>query len=221
MKLKELIKEFMINGGYIPFISFFIYLLTDDIYLPIFLFLKLFTANYYYNFSHLYPNPETYKWRHMIRLTDTGHIAAFMFYFNKKTTPIAHNVHFIIDTTYYITKYMLGMKDTDKYKTENKVFHFLNFFHQNTNHCLSYILIVYYMINNQEKNYTFDNYTLLYTYLWLYVWLFFIYAPWVLLTNDYLYDILEPSKPLYCRLGVILFVNVLAYISNSFGKLII
>ena len=74
------------------------------------------------------------------------------------------------------------------------------------------------MITNKEKEYEFNNYSLLYTYLWIYIWLLFLYVPWVLLTNDYIYSVLEPSKPLYIRLGIILFMNLLAYFSNKIGK---
>lgn len=208
------------NGLYLPFISFFIYLLTEDIYLPIFFFLKAYPMNYYYNFSNLYPKPELYKWRHMARLTDTGHLLAFMFYFNKKFTPLAHNIHLTIDVGYYVAKYAFNMNDVDLYQTNNFIFNLIRKIHKNSNHCLSYILMFYYIITNKETEYEFDNYSLIYTFIWLYAWLLFIYTPWVLLTNDYIYSVLEPSKPLYLRIGMILFMNLLGYLSNNFGKLI-
>ena len=208
------------NGLYLPFISFFIYLFTEDIYLPIFFFLKAYTINYYYNFCNLYPQPELYKWRHMFRLTDTGHILAFMFYFNKKFTPLAHNIHLTIDVGYYVAKYGFNMNDTDLYQTNDFTYNLIKSIHKNLNHNLSYILIFYYMISNKKREYDFDNYSLIYTFLWLYIWLIFIYTPWVLLTNDYIYSVLEPSKPFYLRFGMILFMSLLGYLSNNFGKLI-
>ncbi len=208
------------SGLYLPFISFFIYLFTEDIYLPIFFFLKAYPMNYYYNFCNLYHKPELYKWRHMTRLTDTGHILAFLFYFNKKFTPLAHNIHFTIDVGYYIAKCAFNMNDTDLYQTNNFTFNLIKNIHKNTNHCISYIFIFYYIISNKEREYEFDNFSLIYTFVWLYTWLLFIYIPWVLLTNDYIYSVLEPTKPFYLRIGMILFMTFLGYLSNNFGKLI-
>ena len=216
MNFNNLIK----NGLYLPFLSFFIYFLTDDLYLTTFFFLKAFSVNYYVNYCHLYSNPKIYRWRHMIRLTDTGHIASFLFYFNKKTIPIAHNIHFVINSGYYISKLLFNMKDTDKVDRSYYINEYIQKFHEYLNHSISYILIVYYMLTNSNENYEFDNMSLLYTYIWLYVWLLFIYTPWVLLTDDYIYSIFEPSKPIYIRLGMILFINILAYISNNVGKII-
>jgi len=95
----------------LPFISFLIYFIVGDIYLPLFFFLKSFSVNYFLNFNHLYENPEWVKWKHMTRLTDTGHIASFLFYYNKSFLPIAHNIHFIITFAYHSTKYLLGLKE--------------------------------------------------------------------------------------------------------------
>ncbi len=214
------LQEFIKNGVHLPIISFFIYLLCDNIYLPVFFFFKAYSINYYYHYNYLFPKPNMYKWRHMFRLTDTGHIAAFLFYFNKKLLPIAYNVHFVIDVGYYFSKFVLGMKDTDVYDGNSKSFKIINKMHESTNHCITYLLIIYYMVTNKEKEYEFDNYSLIYTFIWIYSWLLFIYIPWVLLTNDYIYSVLEPSKPLYIRIGIILFMNVLAYISNNTGKFI-
>ncbi len=217
MNVSNLIK----NGLYLPFLSFFIYLISDDIYFSVFFFLKAFSINYYQNFSYLYPQPHIYKWRHMIRLTDTGHLAAFMFYFNKKTTALAHNIHFIIDVGYYITKFAFNMSDTDNVKKNNELYLLPQKLHEYTNHCLTYFLIVYHILSTKERDFQFDNYSLIYTIIWLYSWLFFIYVPWVLITNDYVYNILEPSNPIYLRLGIIFFINILAYLSNNFGKLLL
>ena len=215
-----LLEDFIKNGFHLPVISLFIYLILDDIYLPVFFFLKAFSFNHYYYYNHLYPNPNIYKWKHFFRLTDTGHIAAFMFYFNKKTLPLAHNIHFVIDVGYYFAKIVFNMKSMEKIKTDNSLYLLPNILHEYTNHCISYILIVYYMINDKEKIYEFDNYSLIYTYLWVYIWLFFIYIPWVLITDDYIYSVLSPSKPIYIRLGMIIFMNFLGYLGNNVGKFI-
>jgi len=213
-------KNIIENGFYLPLLSFFIYFIVDDIYLPVFFFLKAFSINHYYHYNHLYEYPSIYKWKHLFRLTDTGHIAAFMFYFNKKTLPIAHNIHFVIDVGYYTASLLFGMKSMEKIQNDYSLLRLPFTIHEYTNHCLSYILLVYYMINDKERNYEFDNYSLIYSFIWLYSWLLFLYIPWVLLTNDYIYSVLSPSKPIYLRIGMILFINVLAFIANNFGKLI-
>ena len=215
-----LLEDFIKNGFHLPIISLFLYLILDDIYFPVFFFLKAFSFNHYYYYNHLFPNPNIYKWKHLFRLTDTGHIAAFMFYFNKKTLPLAHNIHFVIDVGYYCAKLILSMESMENIKKDNSLYLLPNTLHEYTNHCLSYILIVYYMINNKERDYEFNNYSLIYTYLWIYVWLFFIYIPWVLITNDYIYSVLSPSKPIYIRLGMIIFMNLLGYVGNNVGKIL-
>ena len=210
--------KFIKNGFYLPILSIFIYLLIDDIYLPIFFFLKAFSFNHYYHYNHLYPHPNIYKWKHFFRLTDTGHIAAFMFYFNKKTLPIAHNIHFIIDVGYYFAKIVFNMESMENIKEDNTLYKLPQIIHENTNHNLSYFLIIYFMFNDKQKDYEFNNYSLIYTFIWIYTWLLFLYIPWVLITDDYIYSVLAPSKPIYIRLGMILFMNVLGYVANIVGK---
>ena len=87
----------------------------------------------------------------MFRLTDTGHILAFMFYFNKKFTPLAHNIHLTIDVGYYVAKYGFNMNDTDLYQTNDFTYNLIKSIHKNLNHNLSYILIFYYMISNKKR----------------------------------------------------------------------
>ena len=214
------LQNFIKSGVYLPIISFFMYLIFDDIYLPVFFFLKAYTINYYYHNSHFFPIPNVYKWKHLSRLTDSGHLVSFLFYFNKNNVPLAHNIHFIINTGYYTAKILFNMVDAETcIKNSNNINTLTHKLHEITNHSLSYILIVYYMINNQKK-YEFNDKSLFYTFIWLYAWLLFIYVPWVFITKDYLYSVLSPSKPLYLRLGMILFFNVLALMSNQVGKLI-
>ncbi len=152
----------------------------------------------------------------MVRLTDTGHIASFLFYFNKKTLPIAHNVHFIIDVAYWLSKILFNMKDSHKIIPPDLsiISHDI---YEILNHSISYILIIYYMINHPYDNYMFNDTTLYYTFIWLYFWILLIYIPWVLLTNNYLYSVFEPSKPLYMRFFMIVCLNILAYLSNIIG----
>ena len=74
------------------------------------------------------------------------------------------------------------------------------------------------MLNDNERNYEFNNYSMIFTFIWVYSWLLFIYIPWVLITNDYIYSVLTPSNPIYIRLGMIFFMNFLGFIANNVGK---
>ena len=60
----------------------------------------------------------------------------------------------------------------------------------------------------------FTQETLYYSYMWVYTWLFAIYIPWVYLTNDVVYSVLDPIHPWYFRMLVVVFVHTIAYVSN-------
>ncbi len=204
------------NGLYLPFISFLLYFTIGDIYLPTFFLLKAFSVSYFINFSYLYQYPEWGKWKHMTRLTDTGHIASFLFYINKSFSPIAHNIHFIITFAYHLMKHFLGLKEA--ISIENKdICNWAQDLHELLNHSIHYIFISLYIRNNPKDYCVFDDTTLFYTYMWIYMWLFCIYIPWVYFTNDYLYSVLEPKKSLYIRFSVVCLVNIMVYISNKVG----
>ena len=68
---------------------------------------KMYVINYYYHYEHLYHFvPHPYNWiKQFIRFTDTGHIVSFLYYFNPKMLPLAHNVHFIITFAYWISNF--------------------------------------------------------------------------------------------------------------------
>ena len=202
------------KGFYIPIISIFLYFMYSDIYISSLFFLKGYIVNYYYFYAQYYPNPSMHKIIHFFRLTDSGHIASLLFILNKKYVSLAHNIHFVIDVGYYIAYLLFNMKPSISYNNN-----ILEKIHDSSVHSLFYIFIVHYIFNHKnEEICNFNNESLFYTYAWINGWFIFIFIPWVYCTNIYFYSVLEPSKPLYLRLGMIMFMNSLVYIGNETGK---
>jgi hypothetical protein len=208
MNLYNIIIE---NGIYIilgcSYLSFYYPLLSFYIYL------KSFSANYYLCFSKLYSNPELFKWKHLIRLTDTGHYANFLFYFYPEYLPISHNILFVITFAYYVTKYFFNMKDIDD-RHNKQVISSLQIIHCEINHTVPYIIMFY---HNTQSNYIFDNNTLIYSYLWVYVWLICIRGPWTLITGDPVYSILDMKTPYTTKICVVTIVHFMIYFANTLG----
>lgn len=182
-----------------------------------YIFLKAFSMNYYINFSYLYPEPEKYKWKHMVRLTDTGHIANFLFYFYPEQLPLCHNVHFVISSGYYITTIYFGMKDNDEIINHEDVFTLLHDVYSHISHSIPYIILLY---SNTQSVYVFDEYTLWMTYCWIYVWFGCIYIPWRYYANDPIYSILNNETPSIIKITVIITFHILIFIANEIGKMI-
>ena len=216
-----LYNSFIKNGFYILFLSCLVYVLFGDLYISTFLFLKGYIVNYYYLHAEYYPQPKYYKYIHFFRLTDSGHIASLLFMYNKNYTPLAHNIHFVIDVGYYISYFCFHMKIQETFVNS-----FIEKIYESLLHSIFYIYILHYILTNNindinnENICKFDNSSLFYTFLWINSWFIFVYTPWIYFTNIYFYNILEPSKPLYLKISIILFMNSLAYISNQIGKYI-
>lgn len=184
-----------------------------DIKLALYIYLKAFSANYYYNFNYLYSNPSLYKWKHLIRLTDTGHYANFLFYFYPNTLPICHNIHFIITFGYYITKICFGLKDKDD-KDCKTLINGLQILHCEINHSFPYLILLY---NNVNQIHEFDKYTLIYSYIWVYSWLMFIYIPWRYYTGDSVYSVFDNSVSWKIKTTIFLMFHGIIYIANQIG----
>lgn len=199
------------NGVYIMFGC--MYYSFYDIKLALYVYLKTFSANYYYHFNYLYPQPNLYKWKHFIRLTDTGHYANFLFYFYPSTLPICHNIHFIICFGYYITKIFFGLKNKDD-KDYPSIINGLQVLHCEINHLVPYLVLLY---NNVCNLHDFNNYTLMYSYLWIYCWLILIYVPWRYYTGDSVYSILDNSVSWKIKTTIFSLFNGIIYIANQIG----
>ena len=177
---------------YYPLLSFYMYL-------------KVFSANYYLFFSHYYQYPKLYKWKHLIRLTDTGHYANFLIYFYPKYLPLAHNILFVISFAYYTTTYFFKMQDTDN-RANSKMINTLQQIHCHVNHTCPYLIALYY---NMYNKYNFNFASLIYSYLWLYSWFCFIWLPWYIITGDPVYSVLDIKTSNKVKLSVITLVHIL------------
>jgi len=205
---------FIKNGIFI--ILFCSYFSIYNPLLAFYVYLKTFSANYYICFKHLYPKPELYKWKHLIRLTDTGHYANFLFYFNPTFLPICHNVQFIISFGYYFTKFFFNMKDTDDRDNANLISS-LQSIHCNINHSIPYLILLY---SNCHGIYEFNTKSLLLSYGWCYCWLIFIYIPWRYYTGDCVYSILDPKHTsIKLQFIILLLLHFIIFIGNTFGMI--
>lgn len=203
------------NGVHIILHSLLISYLLNPL-LGIYYYLKMFSWNYYVNFNYLYDNPNLYKWKHMIRLTDTGHIANLLYFFYPSTLPVCHNIHFVISIGYYTVKIFFGMQDSDD-RIAPELYAPLQDIHCNLNHSVPFLIL---LVQNSKNDYEFNNYTLLYSYLWVYCWLFFIYIPWRYYTNDPVYSVLQNNISNKKKIIIIVLIHVLLYSANKFGELL-
>lgn len=209
------IAVFVMNGLHFPFIGFITYLLGVNPLLVFFIFMKLVPYNYYNCFQIFEKNNKYYYLTHMIRLTDTGHIASLIFYFNRDFLPIAHNVHFIITFAYWFCRILFKLnEDYDQIGLKYKIIE-VDQIYTILNHSAHYIIMCYYLYIDENTCTMFSHETLYYSYMWVYTWLFAIYIPWVNVTNDYVYSVLEPKNHWSFKLCIVAFVNLLVLLSNK------
>lgn len=209
------IRYFIYNGFYIPFlIALFTY---NDFLLFFFSSLKLLSTNFYFNFQ--YCNKPYYYWKHMIRLTDTGHIANMIYYFNPDFLPIAFNIHFIIAVGYWSTRICFNLNESVGTPEHLKIMINEPFsqFLRIANHSFSLFLYTYILWKSEMCYEHFNNDTLLYTYYWCHSWLFLIYLPWRFLTHDPVYSVLSNDSPFYISLLIFVYMHFVAYFSNYIG----
>lgn len=209
------------NGYHIILASLLNYYLTNDFKFSMYFYLKWFSFNYYNRFYYLYENSKYYRWKHMVRLTDTGHIANLIFYINPSMLPISHNILFVITTAYYITRNFFSLKDTDNRFQYDFINHTLQEIHCHLNHTIPYTIILYsiYKSNKEEMCfYEFNDQTYYYSVSWILIWFLCIYLPWVYLTGDYLYSVFDKKSPFYVKITVVFLVLFLVRIGNELGK---
>ena len=216
------INKYINNGVLIPIGCCIYYYFSSDFLLSIYTYLKLFSAYYYITFKNLYIYPDLYKYKHLVRLTDTGHIANFLYYINPELFfSITHNILFIITTAFYTCFFVFNLNGTDD-MNDRYVIIWMQDFHMHLNHILPYGIILYNIINKKHSHevcqFNYDN--LINTYTWLYLWLFCIYIPWRFFTNDPVYSVLSNSTSLKVKTIVIVCVHIIAYLSNVVGYLL-
>ena len=213
------------NGFYIHLLQACLYYTTQNIYISSIVAIKMYSVNYFYWYGNQFtfmPNPRHNWIKQFTRLTDTGHFASFLPLFFPSILPVAHNVHFIIMSGYWIGKCAFNLKDADK-------LNFPDILDWHTDLC-TYIhhsvpyLLIHYLFSQQHADisincdYEYNMDTLKYTFAWLYGWLFFIYIPWRLYTGDPIYSILDAKQtPKKYICGFIVAVHALALLSNKVG----
>lgn len=208
--------KYLFNNGF-DIILLCLYHSFEQPILSLYVFLKAFSVNYYINFGHLYPQPLFYRWKHLVRLTDSGHIANFLFYFYPNMLPLCHNVHFVISSGFYFTSFFLGMKSTNDTIEHPDICSSIQVIYTHINHTLPYMILLY---SNTKQQYIFDEHTFFQTILWLYGWLFFIYFPWRYYTGDPVYSILGNQTSIFMKVTVIMIFHGLAFWGNEFGKFV-
>lgn len=205
--------NYCIQNGYHIILLTFLFFLNQQYYLGNIFYSKMFAVNYYYNFNKYYKYPNLYKWKHMIRLTDTGHIAALLVYYDKSWLPISYNITFLITFLYWGTIFLLGMKDEDDIKRSD-IHRGLQNIHSYIGHGSYWLWCVYFILTSNEK-YQFNDNNLTITYKWVFMWLFFVYIPWVIYTGDYVYSVM---KYFYTRIIVIILAFFIIILANKSGE---
>jgi len=219
------LSSFVQNGFYVHGVHALLQATTGNTFLSAVLSIKLYSFNYFFWHGHLYTYLSRHNWvKQFIRLTDTGHVASFALLlgplfvadFVQRFLPVAHNVHFIIMTAYWIATVALGMKDSDRRLAPGiHEWHMdlLTYVHHTAPYCLLYLFPT-----PSDCADAYGSTTLLYTYGWLYAWFLGIYCPWRILTGDAVYSVLDTKKThLYMVLGFIGFMHILVWMTNTVG----
>lgn len=205
------------NGAHILFGCIFLSFYFDPI-LMFYIYLKLHSLHYYITFAHIYKYPNLYRWKHLIRLTDTGHYANFLSYYYPPAIPVCHNVQMIICAGYWITYTFFGLRDEDDNNDPNNgVIHGIQNFHTTLNHSVAYLILAHKSFTN---DYIFDDTTALLSFGWVYFWLLCIYCPWRYYTGDVVYSIFSHKTPIHTLSLCLLLLHGLLYGANEIGKVI-
>lgn len=207
----SLLIKYMVNGGSVLLLCLCISV-VDPLF-SLYMYLKLQPMSYYYSFSHLYPL-SIYKWKHMIRLTDSGFLVNMLYYFYPNMLPLAFNIHFIITFGFWFAVFVVNLKDADIIEHESIVPFFHNM-HTVLNHSISFIILFY---NNLKNEFVFNDESLYYSFAWVYGWFFFIYIPWRAVTGDVVYSFFDIKKSKIAPIIMFLCCHVLLYTSNQLGK---
>ena len=218
--IEHTILKYIKNGFYIPPLFILLCVSLNQIFLPLIICLKLCSVNYYYWFSHMYDfkfsNKNYNILKQMVRFTDTGHIASFIYYFYPNFLPIAFNIHFIITIGYWGGKLCFDLHDFESYRDTDIIIWFTEIWAV-LNHGMGLLCLTWFIINDQTCNDYFDNSTITYTYYWIYTWFLLIYLPWRFRTGDVLYSILSNESTTINKISYVLLIHILVIISNTLG----
>jgi hypothetical protein len=209
------------NGFYIPIVSVLLYQASGDLFLSSIIGLKLFPANFFYWFYEKFTYfPEPYKrlnqFKQFVRLTDSGHIVSFVYYFYPQFFPIAFNLHFIITLGYWYSVIVLKMSDTTEFIDGEYVVWFNNLWAYAV-HGIPLVLLIRELMVQDVCYHYFTVNDLYYSYAWVYSWLLFVYLPWRYFTKDPVYSILDTNGPFSIKIKIFTIMNVALFISNIVG----
>jgi hypothetical protein len=152
-----------------------------------------------------------------VRLTDSGVIASFIYYYNPAFFPIAHNVQFVISVGYWTGKLLFNMEETNEVYPPEVIPWYINLW--------TYFLHIapYSLLLNEIR--TFDqchNYftlqDLLYSINWLQYWFIYVYMPWRLITKDAIYSVISSDKSVIQIVGFIGILHLVMFIGHIVGK---
>ncbi len=205
------LRRYVLNGGHVLFAC--IMLCFIDPLFSLYIYLKIQPTLYYHTFSHLYSIPY-YKWKHMIRLTDTGFYANMLYYFYPEMLPLSFNIHFMITFGFWFAVIFVNMKEVDDIEHEDIIPIFHNI-HAVLNHTISFMILFY---QNMVNDYYFGIDSLSNSYVWVYCWLLFIYIPWRVVTGDIVYSVLDTRNSKKSVVFMYFFIHVLLHVSNELGK---
>jgi hypothetical protein len=170
------------NGGYIPYLYFFILYISNDYLLTTALTIRLFTINYFVWFINWDIQNQL---RQFVRFTDTQTLVCLLYWWFNKSPIIAeltYNVLFLVSVGFWIGK-LMGIDENlplIKYpffqKKISNLYHYIN-------HGLLFLL----MAVKTPHNYSINgcNNTLLFILFYLML----IYIPWYFITGDTIYNI--------------------------------
>lgn len=212
-RIKEQLDIFGVNGGYVLLYCLAISYYRDPL-LGFYIWLKMHATHYYETFYYLYP--PHFRYKHLIRLTDTGFFANLLFYYYPEYLPVCFNVQFLITLGYWTAVLIYGMKDTDE-RRHIKIIPSVQKIHSILGHSASLGILIYYQMINGS---IFDKKTLMYSFLWVYSWLFCIYAPWRYFTGDVVYSILDHNKDFTKAISTLITCNVILIVANLTGNAI-
>lgn len=214
-EITKTIDKMLMNGIHLPLIGGIAIVMGSDPLFITFVLLKSYSYNFYTSFGYLIPDHKWYYLKHLARLTDTGHIASMIFYFDRTYLPLAHNVHFSIAASYWVCYFGLNMKSENEHVDNKYAIQYVDQAYTCINHILPYTIMLYNVCVTPEICPMFNDNSLYNTYVWIYTWFLLIYMPWVYKTGDVLYSVFSANTHLGIKFAVILFVHGIVYISQS------
>jgi hypothetical protein len=216
--------RWMQNGYHTIAILPIAYIWSHDLFLATSLFMKLYSANYWYYYASHYdyikpPYAHLNAFKQFIRFTDTGHLVSLLYcVVDKSWLPIAYNVHGIITCGYWFGKFFLDMPDADAKEIPG--------LHHGITNTMSYLthVVPYAMIVREalfsDCSGAFSTMSLLQTYLWFYTWFVCIYLPWRCYTGDYVYSIFKSDANYRVTGAFVLGMHFFVYLLNTSGSLL-